>query len=98
MNADKIKELQAGIARLEQEDREERRRQRQERQRQEHEEHKRRRAELLERHGLAGKPYADAVWSFAWEHGHSYGWSEVEIWLDDLTDLIDEVLKAERAS
>ena len=46
------------------------------------------RADATEYAGLKDHPKADAVWSKAWEHGHSSGFSEVLYWLEDLAELV----------
>ena len=44
----------------------------------------------LERdHGMTTHPKRDLLWSKAWEHGHSDGLSQVEIWYDDLAELLE---------
>ena len=44
--------------------------------------------DCLEEVGLLGHEKADKAWSYAWEHGHSSGDSEVYLVLQDIVELI----------
>lgn len=35
----------------------------------------------------------EAVFDFAWDHGHSYGVNEVKVWVDEALDLIKNFLR-----
>jgi hypothetical protein len=94
MNADRIKALEGQIAVLKEEDKAEQRRLRDEARKRENAENERKRAELLEKYGLTDKPYAGVLMSFAYEHGHSSGWSDVETWLCEAVELLDRVSAA----
>jgi hypothetical protein len=45
-------------------------------------------AKLEAKHGLTGHPKADKLYALAWDMGHSAGYSEVEIYYDDMADLL----------
>lgn len=45
-------------------------------------------ARLERENGVVNHPKRDLLWAKAWEHGHSAGLSEVEIWYDDLVELL----------
>lgn len=40
------------------------------------------------KHGMVGHPKADELWNLAYEHGHSAGFSEVEIYYSDFVRLV----------
>lgn len=46
------------------------------------------RADLEQEHGLSGHPKADRLWSLAWEHGHSNGFSEVVLHYEEFAELV----------
>lgn len=43
---------------------------------------------LFKEHGVESNPKAEKVWSLAWEHGHSSGYSEIEIYFEEFVELI----------
>jgi len=43
---------------------------------------------LERRHGLTGHPRADKLWELAWGYGHSAGLGEVEIYYQELAELL----------
>ena len=45
------------------------------------------RKDALEDVGLSDHPKAEKIYNFAWDHGHSSGYSEIYYWLCDLSDL-----------
>jgi hypothetical protein len=45
-------------------------------------------AKLEAKYGLTGHPKADKLYALAWDMGHSAGYSEVEIYYDDMADLL----------
>jgi hypothetical protein len=45
--------------------------------------------DALEEVGLLDHPKADKIFNFAWEQGHSLGYSEVYYWLEDIAELFD---------
>lgn len=45
---------------------------------------------LEEKYGVVGHPKADRLYELAWEHGHSSGYSEVEIYYDDFVELVKD--------
>lgn len=67
--------------------------QKQNEQKNRHREEERRLTNLLKsdlelEHGVAGHAKADKVWSLAWEHGHSSGYSEVINYYEEFVELI----------
>lgn len=44
--------------------------------------------DVLAEYGLTDHPKAEAVFALAWEEGHSCGYSEVEIWVGRLAELV----------
>ena len=44
--------------------------------------------DLETEHGLTNHPKRDKLWSLAWEHGHSYGYSEVAGYYEDFSELL----------
>jgi hypothetical protein len=46
------------------------------------------RDDLFEHLGIEGHPKADLLFSKAYEHGHSGGYSEIVSWAEDLLELI----------
>ena len=40
------------------------------------------------RYKTSGNPKADRLWEIAWSEGHSSGYGEVEIWYEELSELI----------
>lgn len=45
-------------------------------------------ATLEKKHGLTGHPKADKLYELAWGMGHSAGYYEVEIFYNDMADLL----------
>lgn len=45
-------------------------------------------ARLETKHGLAGHPKAQVLFHLSWEHGHSAGENEVEIYYDEFSELL----------
>jgi len=45
-------------------------------------------ADLETEHGVSDHPKAGKVWSLAWEHGHSSGYSEVVSYYEEFVELI----------
>jgi hypothetical protein len=45
-------------------------------------------ARMEANHGLSGHPKADKLYEIAWEFGHSAGYGEIEIYYDQLVDLV----------
>jgi hypothetical protein len=45
-------------------------------------------ADLEAEYGLTGHPKAGLLWSLAYAHGHSSGYSEILIWYDELSELV----------
>lgn len=45
-------------------------------------------AEVAEDHGLERNKKFDLAWAIAWDHGHSFGISEVKNYFNELADLI----------
>jgi hypothetical protein len=43
---------------------------------------------LAEKYGVVGHPKLDRCYDLAWEHGHSSGWTEVQIYFADFVELI----------
>ena len=43
---------------------------------------------LFKEHNIETNPKREMVWSKAWEHGHSYGYSEVELNFQDFVELV----------
>jgi hypothetical protein len=44
---------------------------------------------LMEKiHGLTGHPKAEKLYEIAWDIGHSAGYHEVEIYYDDMAELL----------
>jgi hypothetical protein len=50
--------------------------------------------DVLNAVGLKGKPYANLLYSKAWEEGHSAGLEEVFHYLDDYADFVNAVFKS----
>lgn len=46
--------------------------------------------DALEHAGLTNHPKANKVWSMAWDHGHSAGWSEILYWVVELSTLVKD--------
>jgi hypothetical protein len=46
------------------------------------------REDALNEVGMLGHAKADKLYSMAWEHGHSAGFSEVFFWVQDLARLL----------
>lgn len=46
------------------------------------------RADLEIEHGVADHPKAGKLWSLAWDHGHSSGYSEVIGYYEELAELL----------
>lgn len=44
--------------------------------------------DCLEEVGLLGHEKADKAWSYAWEHGHSSGYNDVYLVLEEIAELI----------
>ena len=44
--------------------------------------------DVLKEYGLEGHPKADKVFAMAWEEGHSAGYSEVAMWVEQLAELV----------
>ena len=45
-------------------------------------------ARLAERHRLKRNAKFEIAWRIAWENGHASGFSEVEIYFDDIAELL----------
>ena len=45
-------------------------------------------ARLSDEHGVPRNERFDKAWSIAWEHGHSCGLSEIELYFNELVKLI----------
>lgn len=46
--------------------------------------------ELAKYYGVENHPKLDSVWEFAWEHGHSSGFSDIAIYFDQFVQLIKD--------
>lgn len=44
---------------------------------------------LEEKYGTSDNPKRDLLWDKAWDHGHSSGFAEVELYYSDFLELID---------
>jgi hypothetical protein len=56
--------------------------------RKQNEERHEHRARMEEKHGLAGHPKAKRLYELAWDYGHASGYSEIELYYEDLADLL----------
>ena len=45
-------------------------------------------AKLEQKHGLTGHPKADRLYRIAWDAGHAEGYHEIEMWYEDLAELL----------
>lgn len=45
-------------------------------------------AKLAEEYGVVGHPKLNALYQLAWDHGHSSGFAEVEIYFGQFVELI----------
>jgi hypothetical protein len=46
--------------------------------------------DALEYVGLTNHPKRNKVWSMAWDHGHSSGWSEILYWIVEFSELLND--------
>jgi hypothetical protein len=54
------------------------------------------RAILEAKHGLTGHPKAARLYELAWDMGHSAGFGEVEIYYDEMADLLKPAAPANK--
>jgi len=47
-------------------------------------------AQLAEEHGVVDHPKLDKVYDLAWQHGHSAGFHEVEMYFEEFVELIQK--------
>ena len=48
------------------------------------------RQRLIDKHGLDGHPKESVLYQLAYDYGHSAGWTEVEMYYDDLAELLKQ--------